>query len=104
MLRHFVSLKISGLELLIKERIFLCLGLLPVSVEMYHFVRLLTKTKRQNFGVSLRKHGLLIFKKVHQQFRTNKNVRGTPFACRAVPEVMCRFTIELQMKFTLHLL
>lgn len=104
MLRHFVSLKISGLELLIKERIFLCLGLLPVSVEMYHLVRLLTKTKRQNFGVSLRKHGLHIFKRAHQQFRTNKNVRGTPFAYRAVPEVLCRFTIELQMKFTLHLL
>lgn len=96
MLRHFVSLKISGLELLIKERIFLCLGLLPVSVEMYHLVCLLTKTKRQNIGVSLRKHGLHIFKRAHQQFRTNKNVRGTPFAYRAVPEVLCRFTIELK--------
>lgn len=43
MLRHFVPLKISGLELFWYKGIFLCLGLLHVSVEMYHLVHLLTK-------------------------------------------------------------
>lgn len=58
-----VELKISGLFLL-KEQIFLCLGLLPLALEMYRLVYLLTKMT-ELWYLSWT-HGLLIIQRLPQ--------------------------------------
>lgn len=114
---HFVPLKISGLELFWYKN-----DSSSVWVYYLYLWRCITSSvcwrRRQNFGICLRKHGLLTFfkecinsskKGKKKQYKCEPNSICCLFAVywglpRPHLNLMCRLIIELQMKFTLHLL